>query len=230
MNTLEKKLEAFGRLLEIMDELREQCPWDKKQTFISLRNLTIEETYELADALLENDLKGIREEIGDIMLHMVFYAKIGSETGDFDIADALNGICDKLVARHPHIYGDVRVSGEEEVKRNWEQLNLEGVPASLPAMVKAYRMQEKTKQVGFEWENAEQVWSKVEEEIGELRENIAVNAPKEDIEEEFGDVLFSLVNYARFIGVDPETALERVNKKFKSRFEYIEKNAPRQLS
>jgi XTP/dITP diphosphohydrolase len=238
MNTLEKKLEAFGRLLEIMDELREQCPWDKKQTFISLRNLTIEETYELADALLENDLKGIREEIGDIMLHMVFYAKIGSETGDFDIADALNGICDKLVARHPHIYGDVRVSGEEEVKRNWEQLKLkegkksllEGVPASLPAMVKAYRMQEKTKQVGFEWENAEQVWSKVEEEIGELRENIAVNAPKDDIEEEFGDVLFSLVNYARFIGVDPETALERVNKKFKSRFEYIEKNAPRQLS
>ncbi|MEN9416304.1 MAG: hypothetical protein RLZ62_2608 [Bacteroidota bacterium] len=238
MNTLEKKLEAFGRLLEIMDELREQCPWDKKQTFISLRNLTIEETYELADALLENDLKGIREEIGDIMLHMVFYAKIGSETGDFDIADALNGICDKLVARHPHIYGDVRVSGEEEVKRNWEQLKLkegkksllEGVPASLPAMVKAYRMQEKTKQVGFEWENAEQVWSKVEEEIGELRENIAVNAPKEDIEEEFGDVLFSLVNYARFIGVDPETALERVNKKFKSRFEYIEKNAPRQLA
>jgi len=238
MNTLEKKLEAFGRLLEIMDELREQCPWDKKQTFISLRNLTIEETYELADALLENDLNGIREEIGDIMLHMVFYAKIGSETGDFDIADALNGICDKLVARHPHIYGDVRVSGEEEVKRNWEQLKLkegkksllEGVPASLPAMVKAYRMQEKTKQVGFEWENAEQVWSKVEEEIGELRENIAVNAPKEDVEEEFGDVLFSLVNYARFIGVDPETALERVNKKFKSRFEYIEKNAPRQLA
>lgn len=238
MNTLEKKLEAFGRLLEIMDELREQCPWDKKQTFISLRNLTIEETYELADALLENDLKGIREEIGDIMLHMVFYAKIGSETGDFDIADALNGICDKLVARHPHIYGDVRVSGEDEVKRNWEQLKLkegkksllEGVPASLPAMVKAYRMQEKTKQVGFEWENAEQVWSKVEEEIGELRENIAVNAPKEDVEEEFGDVLFSLVNYARFIGVDPETALERVNKKFKSRFEYIEKNAPRQLA
>ncbi|MFM7401041.1 MAG: nucleoside triphosphate pyrophosphohydrolase, partial [Bacteroidota bacterium] len=184
MNSLEKKLEAFGRLLKIMDELREQCPWDKKQTFISLRNLTIEETYELADALLENDLKGIKEEVGDILLHMVFYAKIGSETGDFDIADALNGICDKLVARHPHIYGDVRVSGEEEVKRNWEQLKLkegkksllEGVPASLPAMVKAYRMQEKTKQVGFEWENAEQVWDKVEEEIGELRENIAGNA------------------------------------------------------
>ncbi|MFM7153999.1 MAG: nucleoside triphosphate pyrophosphohydrolase [Bacteroidota bacterium] len=238
MNSLEKKLEAFGRLLKIMDELREQCPWDKKQTFISLRNLTIEETYELADALLENDLKGIKEEVGDILLHMVFYAKIGSETGDFDIADALNGICDKLVARHPHIYGDVRVSGEEEVKRNWEQLKLkegkksllEGVPASLPAMVKAYRMQEKTKQVGFEWENAEQVWDKVEEEIGELRENIAGNAPKEDIEEEFGDVLFSLVNYARFIGVDPETALERVNRKFKSRFEYIEKNAPRPLA
>ncbi|MCE2821520.1 MAG: nucleoside triphosphate pyrophosphohydrolase [Saprospiraceae bacterium] len=238
MNTQEKKLEAFARLLKIMDELREQCPWDRKQTFLSLRNLTIEETYELADALLENDLKGIREEVGDILLHMVFYAKIGSETGDFDIADALNGICDKLIARHPHIYGDIKVSGEEEVKRNWEQLKLkegkksllEGVPASLPAMVKAYRMQEKTKQVGFEWENAEQVWEKVEEEIGELRENIAGNAPKEDIEEEFGDVLFSLVNYARFIGVDPETALERVNKKFKSRFEYIEKNAPRPLA
>ncbi|MEY4203016.1 MAG: hypothetical protein RL013_719 [Bacteroidota bacterium] len=238
MNTQEKKLEAFARLLKIMDELREQCPWDRKQTFLSLRNLTIEETYELADALLENDLKGIREEVGDILLHMVFYAKIGSETGDFDIADALNGICDKLIARHPHIYGDIKVSGEEEVKRNWEQLKLkegkksllEGVPASLPAMVKAYRMQEKTKQVGFEWENAEQVWEKVEEEIGELKENIASNAPKEDIEEEFGDVLFSLVNYARFIGVDPETALERVNKKFKSRFEYIEKNAPRPLA
>ena len=238
MNTQEKKLEAFARLLKIMDELREQCPWDRKQTFLSLRNLTIEETYELADALLENDLKGIREEVGDILLHMVFYAKIGSETGDFDIADALNGICDKLIARHPHIYGDLKVSGEEEVKRNWEQLKLkegkksllEGVPASLPAMVKAYRMQEKTKQVGFEWENAEQVWEKVEEEIGELKENIASNAPKEDIEEEFGDVLFSLVNYARFIGVDPETALERVNKKFKSRFEYIEKNAPRPLA
>ena len=238
MNTLEQKLEAFGRLLKIMDELREQCPWDKKQTFISLRNLTIEETYELADALLENDLKGIKEEVGDILLHMVFYARIGSETGDFDIADALNGICDKLIARHPHIYGEIKVSGEEEVKRNWEQLKLkegkksllEGVPASLPAMVKAYRMQEKTKQVGFEWENAEQVWEKVEEEIGELKENIASNAPKEDIEEEFGDVLFSLVNYARFIGVDPETALERVNRKFKSRFEYIEKNAPRPLA
>lgn len=238
MNTQEKKLEAFARLLKIMDELREQCPWDRKQTFLSLRNLTIEETYELADALLENDLKGIREEVGDILLHMVFYAKIGSETGDFDIADALNGICDKLIARHPHIYGDIKVSGEEEVKRNWEQLKLkegkksllEGVPASLPAMVKAYRMQEKTKQVGFEWENAEQVWEKVEEEIGELKENIASNAPKEDIEEEVGDVLFSLVNYARFIGVDPETALERVNKKFKSRFEYIEKNAPRPLA
>lgn len=238
MNTLEQKLDAFRRLLKIMDELREQCPWDKKQTFISLRNLTIEETYELADALLENDLKGIKEEVGDILLHMVFYARIGSETGDFDIADALNGICDKLIARHPHIYGDIKVSGEEEVKRNWEQLKLkegkksllEGVPASLPAMVKAYRMQEKTKQVGFEWENAEQVWEKVEEEIGELKENIASNAPKEDIEEEFGDVLFSLVNYARFIGIDPETALERVNKKFKSRFEYIEKNAPRPLA
>jgi MazG family protein len=229
-----QKLQAFERLLTIMDELRDQCPWDKKQTILSLRNLTIEETYELADAILSEDMKGIKEEIGDIMLHMVFYAKIASETGDFDIADALNAICDKLIARHPHIYGDVKVKDEAEVKRNWEQLKLkegkksllEGVPTSLPAMVKAYRMQEKTKQVGFEWENTAQVWAKVEEEIGELQENIENNAPIADIEEEFGDVLFSLVNYARFIGVDPETALEKVNRKFKSRFEFIEKNAP----
>ncbi len=232
-----QKLQAFERLLTIMDELREQCPWDKKQTMLSLRNLTIEETYELADAILSEDIKGVKEEIGDLMLHMVFYARIASETGDFDIADSLNAICDKLIARHPHIYGDVTVKDEAEVKRNWEQLKLkegkksllEGVPNSLPAMVKAYRMQEKTKQVGFEWENTEQVWAKVEEEIGELKENIENNAPIADIEEEFGDVLFSLVNYARFIGVDPETALERVNRKFKSRFEFIEKNAPKPL-
>ena len=220
-----------------MDELRAECPWDKKQTIASLRNLTIEETYELADAIISNDLKGVKEEIGDVMLHMVFYAKIASETGDFDIADALHGICDKLVARHPHIYGDVQVNDEEDVKRNWEQLKLkegkksllEGVPSGLPAMVKAYRMQEKTKQVGFEWENATQVWEKVEEEIGELHENIQNKAPQQDIEEEFGDVLFSLVNYARFIGVDPETALEKVNRKFKSRFEYIETQATKPL-
>lgn len=243
MNTTEQKLEAFGRLLTIMDELREQCPWDRKQTLESLRNLTIEETYELADAILSNDLQGIKEEIGDLMLHMVFYARIASEQGAFDVADALHAICDKLISRHPHIYGDpltgktIEVSGEDEVKRNWEQLKLKegkksilgGVPTSLPAMVKAYRMQEKTKQVGFEWENTEQVWAKVEEEIGELHDNIRNGAPQADIEEEFGDVLFSLVNYARFIGVDPETALERVNRKFKSRFEYIETNAPKPL-
>jgi XTP/dITP diphosphohydrolase len=238
MATYTEKLEAFGRLLTIMDELREQCPWDRKQTFETLRNLTIEETYELADAIMDKDLKGIREEIGDLMLHMVFYAKIGSEQGAFDIADALHGICDKLVSRHPHIYGNVQVADEAEVKRNWEQLKLKegktsllaGVPNSLPAMVKAYRMQEKTKQVGFEWENTEQVWAKVEEEIGELHEKTSSNAPISEVEEEFGDVLFSLVNYARFIGVDPETALERVNRKFKSRFEYIEQHAPRPLS
>lgn len=237
MNTRQQKLDAFGRLLTIMDELREQCPWDRKQTLESLRNLTIEETYELADAILNNDLPGIKEEIGDLMLHMVFYAKIGDEKGAFDIADALHAICDKLIARHPHIYGDVKVKDEEEVKQNWEQLKLKegkksllaGVPNGLPAMVKAYRMQEKTKQVGFEWENAEQVWAKVEEELGELQENIQNNAPQKDIEEEFGDVLFALVNYARFIGVDPETALERVNRKFKSRFEYIESQAPKPL-
>jgi XTP/dITP diphosphohydrolase len=237
MEHYQEKLEAFGRLLRIMDELREQCPWDRKQTLESLRNLTIEETYELADAILSNDLPGIKEEVGDLMLHLVFYAKIASEQGAFDIAGALHAVCDKLVARHPHIYGDVHVNDEADVKRNWEQLKLkegkksllQGVPTSLPALVKAYRMQEKTKQVGFEWENIEQVWAKVEEEIGELQENIRNQAAQEKIEEEFGDVLFSLVNYARFIQVDPETALERVNRKFKSRFEYIEQNAPRPL-
>jgi len=237
MNTFQEKLDAFGRLLTIMDELREKCPWDRKQTLESLRNLTIEETYELADAILDDDLKGVREEIGDLMLHMVFYAKIGDERGAFDIADALHAICDKLISRHPHIYGNVAVADDEEVKRNWEQLKLKegkksllaGVPASLPAMVKAYRMQEKTKQVGFEWETTEQVWAKVEEELGELQENVRNGAPRELVEDEFGDVLFSLVNYARFVGVDPETALERVNRKFKRRFEYIEANAPRPL-
>lgn len=238
MHDRARQTDAFARLLTIMDELREQCPWDRKQTFETLRNLTIEETYELADAILEKDLPGIKEEIGDLMLHMVFYAKIGSEQGAFDIADALHAICDKLVKRHPHIYGDVQVADEEEVKKNWEQLKLQegkksllaGVPNSLPAMVKAYRMQEKTKQVGFEWENAGQVWAKVEEEIAELHEKTNAQAPQTEVEEEFGDVLFSLVNYARFIGVDPETALERVNRKFKSRFQYIEENAPKPLS
>lgn len=236
-NTFQQKLDAFGRLITIMDELREKCPWDRKQTLESLRHLTIEETYELADAILDNDLKGVQEEIGDLMLHMVFYAKIGAEQGAFDIADALHAVCDKLVARHPHIYGDVTVADDEEVKRNWEQLKLKegkksllaGVPASLPAMVKAYRMQEKTKQVGFEWENAGQVWAKVQEEIGELQDNIENGAPQKEVEDEFGDVLFALINYARFIGVEPEAALERTNRKFKSRFEYIEANAPRPL-
>jgi MazG family protein len=235
---MQHKLDAFARLLTIMDELREQCPWDRKQTFQTLRNLTIEETYELADAILEEDIDGIKEEIGDLMLHMVFYAKIGDEQQSFDIADALNAICDKLIKRHPHIYGDVKVKDEEEVKKNWEQLKLQegkksvlaGVPKSLPAMVKAYRMQEKTKQVGFEWENAGQVWDKVEEEIQEFKETLEQDMSQERREEEFGDILFSLINYARFVKIDPETALERVNIKFKKRFEYIEAHAPKDLN
>jgi XTP/dITP diphosphohydrolase len=237
-NSLPAKLEAFERLLTIMDELREQCPWDRKQTNESLRNLTIEETYELADAILEKDSKGIQEEIGDLMLHMVFYAKLGDEKGDFDIADALQAVCDKLVARHPHIYGDWQVKDEEEVKANWEKLKLkegkksvlQGVPLSLPAMVKAYRMQEKTAKVGFEWENAEQVWEKVEEEMQEFKEMLPLSMPIEKREEEFGDLLFSLINYARFIDIDPETALEKTNAKFKRRFEYIEAKADRPLT
>lgn len=230
--------EAFARLLNVMDDLREQCPWDMKQTIASLRNLTIEETYELADAILSEDMNEIKEELGDIMLHMVFYARIAKEQGAFDIADALHAICDKLVHRHPHIYGDVKVADADEVKRNWEQLKLqegkksvlEGVPISLPAMVKAYRMQEKTGKVGFEWENAEQVWEKVEEELAEFRETIDLNFSQDKKEEEFGDVLFALINYARFQGIDPETALEKVNRKFKSRFEYIEEKAPKALN
>jgi XTP/dITP diphosphohydrolase len=221
-----------------MDELREQCPWDRKQTFQSLRNLTIEETYELADAILDEDLPEIKEEIGDLLLHMVFYAKIADEKGAFDIADALNAVCEKLIKRHPHIYGDVKADDEETVKKNWEQLKLQegkksvlaGVPRSLPAMVKAYRMQEKTKQVGFEWENKAQVWDKVVEEMEEFREASEQGMSQEKKEEEFGDVLFSLINYARFEGIDPETALERVNQKFKQRFEYIEAHADRALT
>ena len=232
-----RDLEAFARLLNIMDDLREQCPWDKKQTIQSLRNLTIEETYELAEEILNNNFDGVKEEIGDVMLHLVFYARIAQEQGAFDIADALQGVCDKLVMRHPHIYGDVIVADEEEVKRNWEQIKLkegknsvlQGVPSGLPAIVKAYRMQEKTAKVGFEWDTTEQVWSKVLEEIGELREAVDNNFSKEKQEDEFGDVLFALINYARFIGVDPETALERTNRKFKRRFEYVEKQSPRPL-
>ncbi len=219
-----------------MDDLRAKCPWDMKQTFESLRILTIEETYELSDAIMENNLDDIKEEIGDLMLHMVFYAKIGSETGHFDIADSLNAICDKLVKRHPHIYGDIKVQDESEVKRNWEQIKLDegkksvlgGVPNSLPAMVKAYRMQEKTGQYGFQWNTKEEVWDKVEEEINEFKEVVKIQ-DKDKMEEELGDVLFSIINYARYEGINPETALERVNKKFKKRFEYIESNSERPL-
>jgi len=220
-----------------MDELREQCPWDKKQDIHSLRNLTIEETYELADAILKEDWKGIGEELGDLLLHIVFYARIGKEQGQFDIGSVIEQICEKLIRRHPHIYGDIQVSGEEEVKRNWETIKmgegkksvLSGVPDSLPAMIKAYRMQDKTRQVGFEWENDQQVWAKVEEEIEEFKEIVQLNGSKEALEDEFGDILFSLINFARYKGIDPETSLERVNLKFKRRFEYIESRAPKPL-
>ncbi|MDA9938169.1 nucleoside triphosphate pyrophosphohydrolase [Salibacteraceae bacterium] len=227
---MDVRLTAFKRLLDIMDDLREKCPWDQKQTLESLRKLTIEETYELADAIVENDLEELKGEIGDIMLHMVFYSKIASEQGAFDITDALNAICDKLVHRHPHIYGDVKVANEEEVKANWEQLKLkegktsvlQGVPKSLPAMVKANRIQEKARGVGFDWDNKEQVWAKVEEELGELKDEVDTKASIDRIEDELGDVLFSVINYARFIEVDPEMALERTNRKFIKRFQFLE--------
>jgi XTP/dITP diphosphohydrolase len=232
-----KELLAFNRLLDIMDDLREKCPWDRKQTLESLRHLTIEETYELSDAILENDLQEVKKELGDIMLHLVFYAKIGSESEGFDISDVLNGICEKLINRHPHIYGDVVVADEEEVKKNWEQLKLKegnksvlgGVPKSLPALVKAMRIQEKARGVGFDWEEKAQVWAKVEEELQEFKEHFNAETQetidKEQAEAEFGDVLFSLVNYARFIDINPETALERTNKKFIKRFQYLESKA-----
>ena len=232
MNTRQQQLAAFDRLLTIMDELREQCPWDKKQTFESLRHLTIEETYELGDAILERDLVEIKKELGDVLLHIVFYAKLGSETNDFDIADVANGICDKLIHRHPHIYSDTVVKDEAEVKQNWEKLKLkegrksvlEGVPKSLPALVKASRIQEKVKAVGFDWEESEQVWEKVEEEIAEFHAEVqAKDADK--MQAEFGDVLFSLINYARFLNINPEEALERTNKKFIKRFQYLESKA-----
>lgn len=229
MNSRDEQLKAFGRLLDIMDDLRAQCPWDRKQTLESLRHLTIEEVYELGDAILDNDLEEIRKELGDIMLHMVFYAKIGSEKMAFDIADVLNGICDKLIDRHPHIYGDVQVADEEEVKANWEKLKLkegrksvlEGVPRSLPAMVKAVRIQDKARGAGFDWERPEQVWEKVEEEQQELLEVVA-QGQQNKIEQEFGDLLFALINYSRFLKIDPESALERTNKKFMRRFQYME--------
>jgi XTP/dITP diphosphohydrolase len=233
MNTREDKLQAFGRLLDIMDELREQCPWDKKQTMDSLRHLTIEETYELCDAILENDLEEVKKELGDILLHMVFYAKIGSEKKAFDIADVLNGICEKLIFRHPHIYGDVKVQDEEEVKRNWEKLKLkekgeessvlEGVPSSLPALVKAFRMQDKVRGVGFDFANKKDVWNKVKEELAEFEAEVEVD-DKMKMEAEFGDLLFSLVNYSRHIDINPEDALERTNKKFRKRFQAMEQS------
>ena len=226
------QLKAFDRLLTIMDELRDKCPWDQKQTMETLRTLTIEETYELGDAILDQDLKEVKNELGDLLLHIVFYAKIGSETKDFDISDVINSLCEKLIHRHPHIYGDVVVEDEMEVKQNWENLKLkegkasvlQGVPKSLPALVKASRIQEKVAGVGFDWEHSDQVWEKVEEEIGELKSEIT-SKNQEAIEAEFGDVLFSLINYARFLKINPENALERTNKKFIKRFQYLESKA-----
>lgn len=233
---MNEKLVAFERLLNIMDELREKCPWDQKQTMQTLRHLTIEESYELTDAILEDDLDEVKKELGDLMLHIVFYSKIASETKEFDIADVMNGICEKLIHRHPHIYGDpensgqvIEVADEEEVKRNWEKLKLkegkesvlEGVPKSLPALVKAIRIQDKARGIGFDWDNKSQVWDKVKEEIEELQ--VELDAKSDKIEDEFGDVIFALINYARFINVNPEDALEKTNKKFINRFQHMEK-------
>ena len=226
----QEKLEAFGRLLDIMNDLRENCPWDKKQTPESLRHLTLEEVYELSDAILDKNMDEIREELGDLMMHLVFYAKIGEEKQAFDVCDVLNGISDKLVYRHPHIYSNVKVTDADEVADNWEKLKLKegkksvlsGVPKSLPPLLKAYRMQEKVKGVGFEWEKRSQVWEKVEEELNELKTEVEQNNSKEKIEEEFGDLLFALINYARYVGINPDDALERTNRKFIRRFQYIE--------
>ncbi len=237
---MEEKLKAFERLLVIMDELREKCPWDKKQTIESLRHLTIEETYELADAIIEKDMPNIKKELGDVLLHIVFYARIASETKEFDIADVINSLCEKLIYRHPHIYSDVIVENEQDVKENWEKLKLKeagasgkegnksvlgGVPNSLPSLIKASRIQEKARAVGFDWEKPEQVWEKVQEEIAELKHEIDTKASIEKIEGEFGDVLFSLINYARFVDVNAEDALEKTNKKFIKRFQYLETEA-----
>lgn len=238
---MEEKLKAFERLLNVMDELREKCPWDKKQTIESIRHLTIEETYELSDAIIEKDMINIKKELGDVLLHIVFYARIASETKDgstsptsgFDITDVINSLCEKLIFRHPHIYGDVKVENEQQVKENWEKLKLKegnksvlgGVPTSLPALIKASRIQEKARAVGFDWENSEQVWEKVEEEIAEFKHEVDTKASKEKMEDEFGDVLFSLINYARTIDINPEDALEKTNKKFIKRFQYLESEA-----
>ncbi|HCQ28731.1 MAG TPA: nucleoside triphosphate pyrophosphohydrolase [Flavobacteriales bacterium] len=226
----DKRLIAFKRLLDIMDDLREKCPWDRKQSMQSLRYLTIEETYELSDAIMEGNLDEVKKELGDLLLHIVFYAKIGSEKQAFDITDVINGICDKLIARHPHIYGDVKVNSEEEVKANWEKLKLKegnksvlsGVPKSLPAMVKAIRLQEKARGIGFDWDNKQQVWEKVQEEIREFKTE-EDKGNQEKMEQEFGDILFALINYARFVNINPEDALEKTNKKFISRFQKMEK-------
>ena len=240
MNTRAQHLEAFGRLLDIMDDLREKCPWDRKQTFESLRHLTIEETYELADAILDADVEEIKKETGDLLLHMVFYAKLGSELpkaqGGYDIADALHSICDKLLERHPHIYGDVEANDEETVKANWEKLKLkegkksvlEGVPRSLPSLVKAYRVQDKVRGVGFDWDHVGQVWEKVQEELGELQDE--VTAPKvnpDRVADEFGDVMFAMINYARFLDVNPDEALERTTRRFIARFQHLEQAVAR---
>jgi XTP/dITP diphosphohydrolase len=229
MHSLDEKLAAFSRLLQIMDELREQCPWDMKQTLESLRHLTIEETYELSDAILSGDRKEIEKELGDVLLHIVFYARIGSETQDFDMSSLIHKLCDKLVVRHPHIYGDVKVKDEKEVKENWEKIKLKegnksvlaGVPVSLPAMIKAVRIQEKARGVGFDWDHEDQVWEKVNEELLEFKHEV-VNGDQDKMEAEFGDVLFSLINYARFRNINPEDALEKTNRKFISRFNYLE--------
>ncbi len=231
---IDPRLEAFGRLLKIMDELREQCPWDKKQTMESLRHLSIEEVYELSDAILEGDMEEIKKELGDVLLHIVFYSRIASETNSFDIKSVMDALCEKLIVRHPHIYGDVKVESEEDVKQNWEQIKLkegkgkktllQGVPKSMASVVKAYRMQEKAAQVGFDWPNIEQVWDKVKEE----EEELLTATSAEEKEEEFGDLLFALINYARFSGINPDDALEKTNRKFRSRFDFIEEQATKQ--
>ena len=232
MNSKQEKLDSFARLLDIMDDLRANCPWDKKQTFESLRHLTIEETYELADAILEGNASEIKKELGDLLLHIIFYSKLGSEAGTFDIGDVANCISEKLVFRHPHIYGNMIVEDENEVKKNWENLKLkegknsvlDGVPKGLPSLIKSMRIQEKSAGVGFDWDNKDQVWSKVEEEIIEFKEEV-LKGNKKNTEEEFGDILFSLINYARFLKINSDTALERANKKFIRRFSFIETKA-----
>lgn len=231
---MDKRLEAFRRLLDIMDELRKGCPWDKKQTIESLRHLTIEEVFELSEAVLANDMQDVRKELGDIIMHIVFYSKIAEEKGLFDISDVINSICDKLIIRHPHIFGDVKAETAEAVLENWEKIKISkegnksvlgGVPACLPPLLKAYRMQEKASGVGFDWSNKEEVWNKVEEEIRELRAEVDNGSPKDLVENELGDLLFAIVNYSRFLKVNPDDALEHTNRKFKSRFQYIEQKA-----